>query len=125
MFPLDLIYVVFIYATGGTDNDEESDLEVDCSSDTNEAIVDLTSSKAEQEIMSEKPVFSSDFQIKSIANMAACGVFTNIILLSGRIFGPKEFSNSSDNLPGVRTIKLNKTFNQSNGSCSFFQLIRE
>jgi hypothetical protein len=55
LFPLDLIYVGFIYATGGTDNDEESDLEVDCSSGANEAIVDLTSSKAEQEIMSEKP----------------------------------------------------------------------
>jgi len=51
--------------------------------------------------------------------------FTNTVLLSGRIFGPKEFSNPSDNLPGVRTIKLNKTSNQSNGSFSFFQLNRE
>lgn len=83
---------------GERKNDEESDTDVNCNSDTNETLADLT---PQPKGMDDKSIVPPEIEIRPVDNMSVCGVFSNRVVMCGRIFGPKDLLKSSESVPGT------------------------
>ncbi|CAG2191289.1 PRDM16 [Mytilus edulis] len=92
---------------GEPEENVESDLELDCNSETSEQLMDLTPSKPEPTRVMGKTEFPADIEIKPVPGSGTCSVFTKIVVSSGRIYGPKKFV-KSESLPGGSSMAMNE-----------------
>ncbi|CAC5397231.1 PRDM16 [Mytilus coruscus] len=104
---------------GEPEENVESDIELDCNSETSEQLMDLTSSKPEPTLAMDKPEFPTDIEIKPVPGNGTCSVFTKIVVSSGRIYGPKKFV-KSESLPGGSSM----TMKEHDGELHWLNYIR-